>query len=235
MVTTIRNLSSQREAISKLGLSTELQSSDTEPRESKSHIREDSNQKNKIKQKSRLKTKQKVQQPFRQQKPKKTTLFDHIQPKITDYFQTKNENQSSRVHKNVHKKMATETKKDNSNLSGISTIEEMKIPEVESHLYRFTPAQDQTQSRFSGSRNINHAFDSQIFSGSYGHALEEIDSQSALRIVLQNPNGLNLKRDSDFETCTRTCEAIGAGLICFSETNFNWKVKHLASMMANII
>ncbi len=235
MVTTNGNLRSQQETISNLGLSTELLSSETVPRESKSHIGEDSNRKNKIKQQSRLKTKQKVQQPFRQQKPKKTTLFDHIQPKITDYFQTKNENQSSRVHKNVHKKMATETKKDNSNLSGISTIEEMKIPEVESHLYRFTPAQDQTQSRFSGSRNINHAFDSQIFSGSYGHALEEIDSQSALRIVLQNPNGLNLKRDSDFETCTRTCEAIGAGLICFSETNFNWKVKHLASMMVNII
>ncbi len=33
----------------------------------------------------------------------------------------------------------------------------------------------------------------------------------------------------------RTCEAIGAGLICFSETNFNWRVKQITNMMINTI
>ncbi len=207
-VTTMRNLSSQRKIISNLVPSAEIQSSEIEPRESKSQIGEDSNRKNNIKQKSRLKPTQKAEQPFGKHKLKKITLFDYIQPRITNYFQTKNESQSSRFHTKRNRTLATEMKKDNFNLTGIDTIEENNVQGIGTQPHRFTPTHDQTQSR--EGRNNNHAFDGKIFSGTYGHALEEIDLLSTLCIVLQNPNGLNPKRDSDFLTCTRTCDEVSS-------------------------
>jgi hypothetical protein len=54
-------------------------------------------------------------------------LFDYIQPKIADYFTTKNESQSYRVSSNKNKTLATEIKMDNSNISEIDFIDERNV------------------------------------------------------------------------------------------------------------
>jgi hypothetical protein len=234
--TNSRNLSSRRKSGSKVVTSSEIQSSKELPRGSESNRGENLNQKNNTKKKSRGKMSQKVQQPVRQYKPNKTTLFDYIQPKITDYFTDRNEHESHRVNGNKNKKSVKDITKENSNVSEIKiSFKERSSQSTGDRQHLSTPTQIHTQPQTSEGRNTNQAFDSKIFSGTHGHALEEIDSQSTLRIVLQNPNGLNPKRYLVFLTCMRTCEAIGAGLICFSETNFNWRVKHLTSMMTNTI
>ncbi len=139
-----------------------------------------------------------MQQPVKQY-PNKTTLFDYIQPRITDYFTIRTGHESHGVNGNKNRKPVEDITRKNSSISEIEfSFKEIDSQSTRERQHLSTSAKIHTQSQTSEGKNTNPTFDSKIFSGTHGHALEEIDSQSTLWIVLQIPNGLNPKRDLDF-------------------------------------
>jgi hypothetical protein len=64
----------------------------------------------------------------------------------------------------------------------------------------------------------------------WGHVMEATNNQTTLRIILQNPNGIQPHISySDFLFGLHMCESVGAGILCLAETNLNWEPKQLAA------
>jgi ribonuclease HI len=56
----------------------------------------------------------------------------------------------------------------------------------------------------------------------WGHALEQIETSTILRVLLQNPNGLKPSHQDELFLNLQTCSSIGTGILCLPETNTNW-------------
>lgn len=65
----------------------------------------------------------------------------------------------------------------------------------------------------------------------WGHALESIDNENIIRVILQNPNGIKpVPSDLDLQYSLSACNEIGASIISLSETNTSW---HHFSQLSN--
>jgi hypothetical protein len=64
----------------------------------------------------------------------------------------------------------------------------------------------------------------------WGHVMEPISPKETIRILLQNPNGIQPHFSySDFLFGLHMCETIGVGVLCMPETNLDWQPSQVAA------
>ncbi len=57
----------------------------------------------------------------------------------------------------------------------------------------------------------------------WGHTMDEIDTSSTFRVLLQNPNGIRpFEKDLEFHYSLCKCQSLGIGAISIAETKLNW-------------
>jgi len=64
----------------------------------------------------------------------------------------------------------------------------------------------------------------------WGHIMEPIDPKETLRLLLQNPNGIQPHFSySDFLFSLHVSENVGVGILSMPETNMNWQPHHISA------
>jgi hypothetical protein len=64
----------------------------------------------------------------------------------------------------------------------------------------------------------------------WGHIMQSIDPKQTLRVLVQNPNGIqHYISYSDFLFGLHISESLGIGALCMPETNLNWQPHQISS------
>jgi hypothetical protein len=70
------------------------------------------------------------------------------------------------------------------------------------------------------------------FDGAWGHSPPQIDQSTIFRLVLQNPNGIKLRKGFQVPLQDlQTCHQFGVAALSLPETNSNWSLPHQQSQL----
>jgi hypothetical protein len=70
------------------------------------------------------------------------------------------------------------------------------------------------------------------FDGAWGHSPPQIDQSTIFRLVLQNPNGIKLRKGFQVPLQDlQTCRQFGVATLSLPETNSNWSLPHQQSQL----